>query len=208
MFALATDDLGRRIVGVGDGPASFNAEAAERGTSVVSCDPLYAFDVASIGRRIDQTFDTVIEQTRANALEFVWTGITSVEHLATVRREAMTRFLADFPGGAAQGRYVAAALPTLPFADDAFDLAICSHLLFLYSDHLDAEFHVAGAMELCRVAREVRIFPLLALGGRRSPHVGIVTTSLTARGYRIDIDDVDYEFQRGGNQMLRVSRRR
>jgi hypothetical protein len=207
MFALSDDDLRGHIAGIGDGPASFNAEAAARGTPAVSCDPLYAFDGASIAHRIDETFDTVVEQTRTNALEFVWTGITSVEQLAAVRRRAMDRFLADLAAGGSDGRYVAGALPALPFADTAFDLALCSHLLFLYSDHLDAAFHVASAVELCRIAREVRIFPLLALGGRRSPHVGVVTTSLVARGYRIAIENVDYEFQRGGNQMLRITRR-
>jgi hypothetical protein len=207
MFALSESDLRGRIVGAGDGPASFNAEATNRGVSVVSCDPLYAFAADAIARRIDETFAVVVEQTRANRLEFVWSGITSVEQLAKTRQQAMEAFLADLGRGARQGRYVAGALPSLPFADDAFDLALCSHFLFLYSDHVDADVHVASAVELCRVAREVRIFPLLALGGRRSPHVGAVTTSLVARGYEIEIEDVDYEFQRGANQMLRITRR-
>jgi len=204
MFALATDDLGRRIVGVGDGPASFNAEAAERGTSVVSCDPLYAFDVASIGRRIDETFDTVVEQTRTNALEFVWTGITSVEQLAAVRRRAMDRFLADLAAGGSDGRYVAGALPALPFADTAFDLALCSHLLFLYSEQLDAAFHREAVLELCRVAADVRVFPLLALGGTRSPYVDLTIVAVRALGREAVIEPVPYEFQRGGNEMLRI----
>jgi len=41
MFGLADADLGRRIVGCGDGPAAFNAEATARGARVVSCDPIY-----------------------------------------------------------------------------------------------------------------------------------------------------------------------
>src|SRR6187401_543475 len=46
MFALAESDLESRILGCGDGPASFNVEATRRGATVVSCDPLYQFDVA------------------------------------------------------------------------------------------------------------------------------------------------------------------
>ena len=62
-------------------------------------------------------------------------------------------------------------------------MALCSHLLFLYSDHLDAAFHRAAIRDLCRVAGEVRIFPLLALGGRvatRTPQraVNTVTTNV------------------------------
>ena len=35
MFALTDDDLARKIVGCGDGPASFNAEATRLGSAVI-----------------------------------------------------------------------------------------------------------------------------------------------------------------------------
>src|SRR5438093_537560 len=84
---------------------------------------------------------------------------------------AMLMFLADFDDGKDQGRYVNAELPSLSFADASFDLALCSHFLFLYSDQLDESLHRASIEELCRVARAVRIFPLVAFGGRPSPYV-------------------------------------
>ena len=40
MFALSDADLGLTIVGCGDGPASFNAEATALGATVISCDPI------------------------------------------------------------------------------------------------------------------------------------------------------------------------
>jgi hypothetical protein len=43
MFSLGDRDLGLKILGCADGPASFNAEATQIGLQVVSCDPLYAF---------------------------------------------------------------------------------------------------------------------------------------------------------------------
>jgi hypothetical protein len=92
----------------------------------------------------------------------------------------------------------------LPFADGSFDLALCSHLLFLYSRQLDQTFHVSAATELCRVASEVRIFPLLALGGEPSPHVEGVASALRARGFEVSLDKVPYEFQKGGDHMMRV----
>jgi hypothetical protein len=60
--------------------------------------------------------------------------------------------------------------------------------------------------ELCRVASEVRVFPLLALGGARSPFVDVCVDDLRAAGHHVTIDRVPYEFQRGGDQMLRVTR--
>lgn len=51
MFSLSDDDLDKKIVGVVDGPASFNAEMQARGKRVVSIDPLYAFSAAGMNDR-------------------------------------------------------------------------------------------------------------------------------------------------------------
>ena len=205
MFALSGDDLRLRILGCGDGPASFNTEATRQGCRVVSFDPLYAFSRSDIEARIEATCDRVIEQTRLNAHEFVWgNGIRDVEDLGRLRMAAMQTFLDDYEGGARDGRYLNAALPSLPFADDSFELALCSHFLFLYSAQLDEGFHLAAMRELCRVAAEVRVFPLLALGGKRSPFIEACAVDLRNAGHDVTIETVPYEFQRGANQMLRV----
>jgi SAM-dependent methyltransferase len=204
MFALTDADLRSRILGCGDGPASFNSEATRGGASVVSFDPLYRHDARHIRERIAATCDQVLEQTRQNAAGFVWDTIASVEQLGTVRMAAMNAFLDDYDAGRQQGRYVEAELPSLPFPDRSFDLAVCSHLLFLYTAQLTEAFHQAAVIELCRVAREVRIFPLLALDGRPSPYVDLVADSSRRRGAEVAIELVPYEFRRGGNQMLRI----
>lgn len=206
MFALTDEELGLRIVGCGDGPASFNAEATRRGARVTSCDPIYRWEVAQIHDRIGATCDEILEQTRRNMNEFVWTSIRSLEELRRVRMAAMTDFLGDFPAGKADGRYVDAALPTLPFADNSFDLALCSHFLFLYTTQLGGEFHRAAIREMCRVSVEVRIFPLLALGGQRSTLVDEIAGEFGRPGITVSIESVPYEFQRGGNQMMRIRR--
>ncbi len=204
MFALSGADLRRRILGCGDGPASFNAEATRRGATVISCDPIYRWDQQQLRDQIDATFPTIIEQTRQNAHEFVWDSIRSVEELGAVRMAAMQAFLDDYGSGGTSGRYVAAELPTLPFADASFDLALCSHFLFLYSDHLSEAFHRSAILDMCRVAREVRVFPLLALGGRRSPYVDSIADDLRSSGHAVCIREVPHEFQRGGNQMMQI----
>lgn len=204
MFGLSDDDLQRRILGCADGPASFNAEATRLGAAVVSSDPLYAWAATDIQDRISATSDVVLEQTRVNADEFVWDDIGSVEDLGQLRLGAMREFLADYATGKASGRYVEAALPDLPFPDDYFDLALCSHFLFLYSEQLGRDFHDSALIELCRVAREVRVFPLLSLGGRPCPYVEATVDLLRERGHFVSLEPVPYEFQRGGNQMMRI----
>jgi hypothetical protein len=93
MFALTDDDLQLRIVGCGDGPASVNAEATRLGSTVVSCDPIYRYGVEELRQRIASTYEQILEQTRRNESEFVWSTIHSVDELGRVRMAAMNEFL-------------------------------------------------------------------------------------------------------------------
>jgi hypothetical protein len=208
MFALSDSDLMLNILGCADGPASFNAEATRRGVSVISCDPIYQFTTVELRGRIAATYDRIIEQARNNADEFVWNTIPSIEELGRVRMAAMRTFLDDFDAGKAEGRYVEAALPALPFADTAFDLALCSHFLFIYTEQLGEDFHRAAIRELCRVGREVRVFPLLAMGGACASNLKIVADEARSEGHDVLVELVPYEFQRGGNRMMRIRRAR
>lgn len=212
MFALTGDDLAGTVLGCGDGPASFNAEATTLGHRVISCDPIYAFSAGEIGRRVELCYDTVISRVKQNPDAFVWTHFRDPDHLGECRLAAMRRFLADFEAGSREGRYVTAALPSLRFRDRQFSLAVVSHLLFLYSEQFGLEFHVTAFEELLRVACEVRVFPLLNLDRQRSPHVGPVREHLERAGFVAEVVAVEYEFQRAedhaGNRMLRVRRGR
>ena len=62
MFELSSHDLSGRILGCGDGPASFNAEANERGIRVVSCDPIYMFPGRAIEQRVNECYEDLIAQ--------------------------------------------------------------------------------------------------------------------------------------------------
>jgi hypothetical protein len=212
MFALTRDALAGNVLGCGDGPASFNAEATVRGHCVVSCDPLYSFSAGDIERRVEDCYDTVISQVKGNVDGFVWDYFRDPDHLGECRLAATRQFLADFDKGKREGRYIAASLPALPFVDGQFSLALVSHLLFLYSEQLDLDFHIAACEELLRVAGEVRIFPLLNLDRRWSPHVGPVCDHLMRAGFMVEVGDVEYEFQRAddhaGSRMMRVRRGR
>lgn len=205
MFNLSPTDLARKILDCGGGPASFNAEMTAQGCPIISCDPLYQFSPEQINQRIQETRPLILEGVEKSRDRFVWSQIKSLADLDTTRLTAMDCFLQDLPQGTVDGRYVIAELPSLPFSDRAFSLALSSHLLFTYSDQLSQEFHIAALRELCRVAEEVRIFPLVEnFTGARSPHLNFVIEQLQTAGHKIEIIPVGYEFQRGGNEMLRI----
>jgi hypothetical protein len=204
MFNLTERDLSSRILGCADGPASFNAKMTKLGHRVVSCDPLYQFSRSQIKRRIDETYDNVIAQTYSNLERFVWTTIKSVDDLGQARLSAMSDFLEDYDRGRQDGRYIASELPDLPFSERTFDLALCSHFLFLYSPILSLDLHEKSIAAMCSVAAEVRIFPLLTYNSDPSPYVDPLIFSLRKSGKRVSVERVTYEFQRGANEMLRI----
>jgi hypothetical protein len=202
MFGVSEDDLNKRVLGCGDGPASFNAEATGRGCQVTSCDPVYQFEAEEIRRRIDDVYPEIMAKVQQGADNYIWDSLGTVEQLGEVRMRAMSKFLSDFDVGVREGRYVSASLPTLPFPDSGFDLALCSHYLFLYSDHVDTPAHLASMRELCRVATEVRVFPVVSLDGKVSNHLDQVMTALSADGINVSLQPVSYRFQKGATEML------
>lgn len=178
------------------GPLAFNAEAADRGWHVTSCDPVYQFQADEIRRRIDDVYPEIMAKMRQGADSYIWESLSSVEQLGEVRMKAMSRFLSDFDAGCRQGRYVSASLPSLPFTDSEFDLALCSHYLFLYSNHVDRAAHLESMRELCRVASEVRVFPVVSLDGEVSKHLDQVMTALSVNGIDVPLQPVSYRFQK------------
>lgn len=206
MFSLSSDDLDKKIIGVADGPASFNAEMQVLGKRVLSVDPLYAFSAAEIEQRFYAVVDGIIRQITETPNDWVWTFHQSPEQLRERRIQVLTRFLTDYEQGKADGRYVTGELPRLNCSDAQFELALCSHFLFLYSDHFSYEFHRAAVFEMLRVAKEVRVFPLLTLALKPSPYLSPLLEDLTRNGYHREIRTVPYELQRGGNKMLCIKR--
>lgn len=206
MFDLTSDDLKQSILDCAAGPASFNIEMIKQGYSVMSCDPIYQFSADEISQRIQDTYTTVIDGVKANYKDYVWDHISSPEQLGEIRMAAMEQFLADFPIGKQQGRYLTAELPQLPFNSHQFNLALCSHFLFTYSDHFSENFHLNAVLELCRVAQKVRIFPLLKVSGEPSPFLQPIIQELETRDYLIEIKTVNYKFQKNGNQMLKINK--
>jgi hypothetical protein len=204
MFNLTAD--GRRILGVGDGPASFNAEATQLGWQITSIDPLYEFSGSEILNRFNQVVDQIIEQVRSSPDDWVWTYHTSPDDLRHNRVKAIQTFIADYDLGKRQGRYQIDQLPSLQFPDHSFDLAVCSHFLFLYSEHYDLQFHLDSIESMLRVSPEVRIFPLLTLMLQRSPYLNPVMQFFGDRGYQVHLTKVPYELQKGGNEMLTICR--
>ncbi|PXX61465.1 hypothetical protein DFR70_10823 [Nocardia tenerifensis] len=202
IFTLSDADLHGRILDCPGGAASFTAEANALGADVTAADPVYA-------RPPDNLRDLAIAETdrgshwaTAHSARYRWDWYGSPQRHREIRHAAARRFGADL--SAHPGRYVAAALPSLPFPDDSFDLALSSHLLFTYADRLDADFHLAALLELARVcAGEIRAYPLVDhLGNQHDDLVASLRKELEDKGIRTELRETGYEFHHGANTVL------
>ncbi|MEZ4710963.1 MAG: hypothetical protein R3A44_27440 [Caldilineaceae bacterium] len=113
LFDLTDADLQKRIVGVADGPASFNAEMHALGRRVISVDPLYAFAAEDIAERVHETWRNMVDQLWRDLDDYVWMRFATPAELGQHRLHAMQTFCADLPLGLQQGRYVVGELPQL-----------------------------------------------------------------------------------------------
>jgi hypothetical protein len=206
IFNLSETDLQKTILSVGDGPASFNAEGTEFGYKIKSIDPLYVFTSEQIRSRFDEVIDNIIEQVESTPDDWVWTYHGSPNGLRKNRENVTKLFCQDYDLGKAQGRYEVGELPRLKYRDCEYDLGLSSHFLFLYSEHYDEDFHFDSICEMLRVSKEVRIFPLLTLMLQPSQHLNNIIKKLEKKGYKCEIHRVLYELQRGGNEMLKITK--
>lgn len=200
-FALGDVPPAAHMLDCGGGPSSFTAQRSAGGPGVRAVDPIYALGQAAIRARFEATREPMLEGMKNARGRFVWNYYPSPEAVVARREKALEAFLAD--RARHPERYVAAALPALPFAAASFDVAVCSHLLFLYSDELSLALHVESLREMLRVAREARVFPLLDMTGKPSRHL-VPALSALADEVTAERVAVPFEFQRGATHMLRL----
>lgn len=191
---------GKKILDCPSGVSSFVAEAAAKGIDAHGCDLIYQYDSDSIIRRGYDSIELIYQDTAwMKGHNFDFYG--SLEGHRHHRQSALMHFSSHYN----TEHYMYQTLPKLYYADKTFDLLLSSHLLFVYDDRLDLEFHIRSVQEMLRVAKEVRLFPLIDFKNSRqeqpnnfSPFVAALLDTFNAK-----IVPVAFEFQpRGGAMMV------
>lgn len=90
-------------------------------------------------------------------------------------------------------------LPHFSYKTHQFDLALCTDFIF-YHSHSSEEIAVI-VEELCRVASEVRIFPLMDNTGKASKELGPLMLILQKKNYGVEVRSTTFK---NGNAMLRI----
>jgi hypothetical protein len=206
MFDLRPEELaGRRILDCPSGACSFTAVANRLGARVVAADIAYNYPVGELLDKGLKDIEHALRELDKVRDNYVWNDFASIDNLEQTRFEALAVSTGDRERNS--GRYIPVELPRLPFEDACFDLTLSAHFLFMYSDRLDYEFHLQTLLELMRVTtEEIRIFPLVDLSSRRYEALDRLILEIGSMGWRAEELRVPYEFQKGANTMLRITR--
>ncbi|WP_423062311.1 hypothetical protein [Candidiatus Paracoxiella cheracis] len=201
MFALTDRDLAQSILDYPAGISSFNAEMYERGYDIISGDPHYDLTPLDMSKHADNIIQHLATHLHEYADRIQGEGEKTLENIVNAWNHYAQIFVTDYSQGKLEGRYRAAKLPALPFADFEFELALCPDLLFRNKE-ASPEAMVA---ELCRVAHEVPVFPLLDAHGEVASALGTVMLNLQQSNFGVEVREVPYKLQKGSNAMLRIS---
>ncbi|MDH5757044.1 MAG: class I SAM-dependent methyltransferase [Nitrospinota bacterium] len=207
IFGLDDGPLsGKRILDLASGPSSFAAEATAKGARVTALDPAYALPPHEIARQSLDQIATIRKKMEPAQDGYRWDFYKNPDHLKACREAVSNRFLADYQK-APLGRYVAGALPQLPFGDNAFDLALCSHFLFLFADRLDHRFHLESLLAMTRVSSGVSlVYPVVGLEGKPYGAMGQLIGELAEHGVEARLEKTDFEFLIGATHMLKLGK--
>ncbi len=205
MFALDDATLrGKRILDAASGVSSFTAEANAKGYDVTGSDRVYVLDADEIERKCaaDVAFNAkTLQGIEAN---YVWDFFADVEALTAQRERAYRAFIADYREHG-HARYTTTNYPESGFADGQFDLALVSHFLFLYDEQLDWDFHRATLLELLRISRQVRLFPLVNMRTERASAILAMAEDPAFAAFEMRIVPVEYEFIRNSREMMVIT---
>ncbi len=205
-FDLKLEDLkDKKILDCPSGVSSFVSTANKNDVDVTGVDLIYEFDKESIEEQGYKTIEKIYQDTSwmdVYKMDFYKTKENHRNH----RETALKIFVEDYNSK----NYVFAKLPNLPFENKKFDISLSSHLLFVYDNMLDYEFHKNSILEMLRVSKEVRIFPLVDFKNSRvleeknfSPFLYKIIEEL--KDFKCEIVKTDFEFQPKANYYLKIN---
>lgn len=205
MFDLDLDGLkNKNLLDCAAGASSFTANMTKKGFSVKAVDLLYDKEPQFLKKKCENHLKILVESLSKIENHFKWDFFKNLNELKKHRIQAQNEFIDDYKKFR-NIKYIKSNLNSLPFHDNSFSLTLCSHLLFIYDHRLNYSFHVDVIKEMIRVSNEIRIYPLVKHEKNKSEFVIQVIDDLK-KFADFEIVEVDYEFRKGGNEMLKITK--
>jgi hypothetical protein len=205
MFNLTFTRLkGVAVLDAGGGVSSFTAEANGLGLNVKSADRIYGFSPQELESKSAVDLAEMLSKIDDIKENYNWDFYGNSTGLAQYRENARAGFIADYKVNRAS-HYVKTSFPWTVFTGGEFDITIMSHLLFLYDEHLDYEFHADTVAELLRITREeVMIYPLFNLRWKKCLFVDRIMGDARFSKSRFTVKKSGFEFVKGANEYLSI----
>lgn len=205
MFDLNAHDLTLPLLEYGCGPSAINAALHQKNSWVISVDPLFSLSKPQLFEKVMLMFDARVQEIKNNqGVVLNVSAFGGLDAFIAMRRQGLDDFFKDYEQGLIQERYRSTSIDLLPFADFTFHLALSSHYFFAGETRPSVEEDLVKIKALARLAKEVRIFPLLTQPGVLSPALGPVLLGLQHDNYGVEVREVSCALYPAGNAMLRV----
>jgi hypothetical protein len=156
-----------RILDCPAGASSFTAKLSNNGYNVMATDILYGIDPDALEKKCQADLSKVMQSLSGVEGMYIWNYFRTPDELKKHRMAAYQTFINHY-WKEMGNKYIKSELPKLPFENNGFSLILSSHFLFLYDDRLSYEFHKNSIQEMLRISKEIRIFPLIGLNGKKS----------------------------------------
>ncbi|GIP20193.1 SAM-dependent methyltransferase [Paenibacillus sp. J22TS3] len=208
MFDLQESELqGRVILDCPAGACSFTAEGSGRGFNITAADIAYQYGPDELEAKGKRDLLHAEERLRQSRGQYNWDYYGTIERHNQMREEALQFNIEHrrrYPD-----RYIFAAFPALPLADQSFDLTLSAHFLFMYADRLSEPFHEESLLELLRITREeIRIFPLIDLSSQRYKAMDRMLMLAASRGWAAEEKNTSYRFQHGADTYIKLTKQK
>lgn len=203
-FDLTDDAINSAILEYGCGLSAVNAQQTKQKHKIVSCDPLFVLDKNELQSKAQLIFAQRAQEIKKEQEHFDFSRCGGYDSFVAERQKGMDAFFADYEAGVAEQRYLGLNDYHLPFADFTFDLALSAYYLSTNPEHQTLDDPLNLLRELARVAKEVRIIPLMDKTGTTLEWLGPVLLGLQQENYGVEVREVDMPLHQKGNAMLRV----
>jgi hypothetical protein len=192
IFALSEPDLQKKILEYPAGISSVNAELYALGHLIISGDPAYSLspkEMRDYASKILRENIAATDKSCQSALIAQW-------------EQSLELFLSDYETGKKQGRYRAMDLPPFSNVEETYELLLCTD--FLFNPPVSSGTAQELMNELCKLAAEVRIFPLPQDKNAVAAELGPMMLALQQRNFGVEIRAVNYPPCNQASAMLRI----
>jgi SAM-dependent methyltransferase len=204
MFGMSKSDLeGKKVLDAGAGVSNYTAIANAFGIKVTAVDTIYDLPSNELEQRCKQDLARLLNEVPKLTTRYDWDYFGDLKGLEISRIKSYQLFLRDYEDN--PKHYVSGSMISLPFDAFTFDVSLVSHLMFLYDELLDEDFHIKALKELLRVTKEkIIIFPLFNLEGEFSEWLQKIEDQLKALNVGYKLCDTEYPVVKGLNKRLEI----